>query len=172
MNFKKQNFLNTKPQNNNQNNDLKNKIQQNLEKYLKKETTPPNEKNNNKPIETNNQIQPIEKKIKKPKEIWKENYVIKNISYPEAIEENQRMKKKYKIKLSFEKDGKNHTKTIRFGKKNKYDYLDDLDEKKRDKLVGKLGNTHNPLHPNFWRYHLLNTGDDLKKNYLNLINKL
>ena len=132
--------------------------------------------NNNEISESKNKkdgVPKITKKIKKEKNIWNdETFSLKKIGTPETIN-NEKFKKKYKIHLTFEKDGKTHNKTIRFGDIRKNDYIDDKDLSKRNKLIGKLGNTHNLLHPNFWRMHLLNgTDSDVKNNWKSLVTKM
>lgn len=130
------------------------------------------------PVKNNLQQQEIEKtskKIKKKieKPLWNDSFKILNISYPEMITPNEKLKRKYKIKLSYsDEKGEKHNKTIRFGKHGKEDYLDNKNEENKKKVTAKLSNTHNLFHPNYWRLNILNSGDDLKKNWINLINKL
>ena len=61
---------------------------------------------------TDNNKENLEEKKKcfkrKPKESWNDNYVLKKISLPQKLEEGKKIKKKYKIQLTYEKDGKNH----------------------------------------------------------------
>lgn len=114
----------------------------------------------------------VKKREKKPREIWNDEYVLKKISFPEKLKESNKIKKKYKIQLAFEKNGKTHNKTVRFGDHDKSDFIEDKDVKKKQNMMGKLGNTTNPLHKNFWRYHLLNgNSDDIQKNWNSLITK-
>jgi hypothetical protein len=118
---------------------------------------------------------PSEKKIKKKceKPIWNDSYRLINISFPEILTPNEKLKRKYKIKLVYsDNKGNRHNKTIRFGKHGKEDYLDNKNEENKKKITAKLSNTHNLFHPNYWRLNILNSGDDLKKNWINLINKL
>lgn len=141
-------------------------------------------KNFFKPVKNNLDQQKIEnpseekkekatKKIKKDKIVWNDSFKITNVTYPENITPNEKLKRKYKIKLTYlDKNGEKHSKTIRFGKHGKEDYLDNKNEDSKKKITAKLSNTHNIFHPNYWRLNILNTGDDLKKNWINLINKL
>jgi hypothetical protein len=130
------------------------------------------------PVKNNLQQQEIEKSSKKIKKkiekpLWNDSFKILNISYPEMITPNEKLKRKYKIKLSYsDEKGEKHNKTIRFGKHGKEDYLDNKNEENKKKVTAKLSNTHNLFHPNYWRLNILNSGDDLKKNWINLINKL
>lgn len=143
-------------------------------------TIPEFEKTNNFEFENNNVEEPPEKakckvakKIKKPRILWCDKFTLKKVSLPQKIEDNTKIKKKYKIQLSYnENGGKEHSKTIRFGDIRTPDYVDDRDEVKRNRVLAKLGNTHNVLHPNFWRLHLLNQGDDIKGNWNTLITNL
>lgn len=112
------------------------------------------------------------KRIKKNKVFWNNDCVLKKISLPEKLNPNDKIKRKYKIQITYGQDGKDHTKTIRFGDIRKSDFIEDKDENKKNKLLSKLGNTHNVLHPNFWRLHLLNQGNDVKANWNNLISNL
>jgi hypothetical protein len=113
------------------------------------------------------------KKIKKSKMSWDNKYELVNVQYPNEIH-GDKFKKRFKLNLTF-KDASNkiHKKTIRFGNKLTKEYIDDGDENRKKKISGKLGNTHNIFHANFWRLHLLN-GDtkSLKENYMNLISKI
>lgn len=112
------------------------------------------------------------KKIKKEK-IWKDTYKLQNITFPESIKASERLKKKYKIHIQYlDENNVKHNKTIRFGKHGKEDYLDNKNENQKKKLTSKLCNTHNLFHENYWRLNLLNTTDDLKSNYFNLLNKI
>lgn len=136
-------------------------------------------KKNFPPVKNNLEQQEIEgmkvKKIKKKNEkpVWNDTYKLINISYPEFLTPNEKLKRKYKIKLIYsDNNGNKHNKTIRFGKHGKEDYLDNKNEENKKKITAKLSNTHNLFHPNFWRLNILNGGDDLKKNWINLINKL
>lgn len=124
---------------------------------------------------TQQEIEKPEKKIKKKceKPIWNDSYRLINISFPEILTPNEKLKRKYKIKLVYsDNKGNRHNKTIRFGKHGKEDYLDNKNEENKKKITAKLSNTHNLFHPNYWRLNILNSGDDLKKNWINLINKL
>lgn len=112
------------------------------------------------------------KKVKKNKVLWNEKFLLKKVSLPEKIPESAKIKKKYKIQLTYNENGKNHNKTIRFGDIRVPDYIEDKDETKRNKIMSKLGNTHNVLHPNFWRLHLLNQNGDIKSNWTNLISNI
>lgn len=40
------------------------------------------------------------------------------------------------------------------------------------KRLSKLKNYKNPMHTDFWTYHLLNQGNNIGENYLKLVNKL
>ena len=112
------------------------------------------------------------KKIKKNKLFWGNDCVLKKISLPEKLNPNDKIKRKYKVQITYNQNGKDHAKTIRFGDTRKSDFIEDKDELKKNKLFSKLGNTHNVLHPNFWRLHLLNNGTDVKENWNNLISNL
>ncbi len=114
----------------------------------------------------------VKKKVKKNKVLWNEKFLLKKVSLPEKIPESAKIKKKYKIQLTYNENGKNHNKTIRFGDIRVPDYIEDKDETKRNKIMSKLGNTHNVLHPNFWRLHLLNQNGDIKSNWTNLISNI
>lgn len=115
----------------------------------------------------------IVKKKKRECLIWNDQYTIKNISFPEEIKATEKLKKKYKIHLQYvDEKGIKHNKTIRFGKHGKDDYLDHKNIDQKNKLTAKLCNTHNIFHPNYWRLNLLNSGEDLKSNWMLLINKI
>ncbi len=114
----------------------------------------------------------IKKKIKKNRPLWNDKFMLKKVSIPEKIPESAKIKKKYKVQITYNEDGKNHNKTIRFGDIRVPDYIEDKDETKRNRIMSKLGNTHNVLHPNFWRLHLLNQNGDIKTNWTNLISNI
>ena len=114
-----------------------------------------------------------EKKRIKKKLLWNSAYTIKNVSCPVALD-SKSIKKRYKLNLEYaDNNNKLRKKTIRFGKNGVQEFIDDQNDEKKNRLLSKLGNTHNPLHANFWRFHLLN-GDstDLKKNWMEIINKI
>lgn len=157
----------------NKNNDILNFSQTPGNGLQKITPTPPDEKKNyfgrgNKANNTNID----NKKIKKNKIFWGNDCVLKKISLPEKLNPNEKIKRKYKVQITYNQNGKDHAKTIRFGDIRKSDYIEDKDENKKNKLLSKLGNTHNVLHPNFWRLHLLNHGADVKENWNNLISNL
>lgn len=139
---------------------------------MKKKNFPPVKNNlEQQKIEGETLIRKNKKKQNKP--LWNDNYKLINISYPESLVQNEKLKRKYKIKLIYsDEKGNKHNKTVRFGKYGKEDYLDNKNEENKKRLTSKLSNTHNLFHPNFWRLNILNSGDDLKKNWINLINKL
>jgi hypothetical protein len=139
---------------------LNNKLED--EKVVEKEIKP-----------VNTQLSDLSKKIKKTKKFWDNKYELINVQFPLEIQ-GDKFKKRYKLNLSYkDHTGKLHKKTIRFGNKMIKEFIDDGDDNKKKKISGKLGNTHNIFHGNFWRLHLLN-GDsrNLKENYLNLVSKL
>lgn len=127
---------------------------------------------NTPPNEIKKDVEITKKKVKKNKVLWNEKFLLKKVSLPEKIPESAKIKKKYKIQLTYNENGKNHNKTIRFGDIRVPDYIEDKDETKRNKIMSKLGNTHNVLHPNFWRLHLLNQNGDIKSNWTNLISNI
>ncbi len=113
------------------------------------------------------------KKIKKIKPIWDSKHTLIDVQFPAELNK-ENMKKKYKLHITY-KDPSNkiRKKTIRFGKKNTIDFIEDGDNTKKNKLMAKLGNTNNLFHQNFWRFHLLNgESKSLKENYINLISNL
>lgn len=145
-------------------------VKNNLEHQIQ---TSDEKKDNNSIKMSNNSKEIVKSKKKKECLLWNDGYTIKNISYPEEIIANERLKKKYKVHLQYlDPKGIKHTKTIRFGKQGKDDYLDHKNMDQKNKLTAKLCNTHNIFHPNYWRLNLLNTGEDLKSNWMSLINKL
>ena len=156
--------LNNKEENlvsKNQQNNLE--INNNKKKFLS--TSFPN--NNN---QQNNLFS--KKKKEKKKEIWDDENVIINLSMPQEIKSEGRIKRRFKIQLEYQdKNGKVHKKWIRFGKNGVQEFIDDENDERKNKLYSKLGNTHNILHPNFWRLHLLNETNDLKENWMKIINK-
>jgi len=114
----------------------------------------------------------LEKK-KKPKATWDSKFELLDVQYPKEIS-NAKFKKRYKLNLLYkDADQRQHRKTIRFGQKDVKEFVDDGDNTKKNRVAGKLGNTHNMLHGNFWRLHLLNgDGKNLKENYLSLLSKI
>lgn len=127
------------------------------------------EQDNNKNLEKTNH----KEQNKKTHLEWNSNFEIKKLSLPTKLTPSEKIKKKYKIQLTYGKDGKEHNKTIRFGDIRKSDYIDDQDINNKRKRISKLVNTHNPLHPNFWKLHLLNgEKSDIKENWNNLVSKL
>lgn len=141
-------------------------VKNNLEHQIIASTT----KENNKISENSKNIV---KKKKRECLLWNDQYTIKNISYPEEIKPTEKLKKKYKIHLQYtDQNGAKHNKTIRFGKQGKDDYLDHKNIEQKNKLTAKLCNTHNVFHPNYWRLNLLNSGEDLKSNWMSLLNKI
>lgn len=142
---------------------------QNPQNSIEKKETQINEK----PVTQPTSNISISKKIKKPKPIWNNKYKLIDVQYPQPID-NPKFKKKYKLNITFKnEDDKIRKKTIRFGKKEDIDFVDNGDVARKNRISSKLGNTHNMFHGNFWRLHLLN-GDskNLKENYLNLISKI
>lgn len=131
------------------------------------------------PLKTEIPVTPIipqpEKKIKKLrlKPIWDSKNELIDVQYPQEIH-NEKFKKRFKLNITYRDQNKKlHKKTIRFGNKTQKEFIDDGDNVKKNRISGKLGNTHNLFHANFWRLHLLN-GDNknLKDNYLNIISKI
>lgn len=118
-------------------------------------------------------IEKTKKKIKKEKPVWDNKFTLIHVQFPIPIEK-EGLKRKYKLNITYkDKEDKIRKKTIRFGKKNVHDFVDDHDEMKKRKIINKLGNTHNLFHQNFWRFHLLNgDGKTLKENYVDLLSKI
>jgi len=122
---------------------------------------------------TINNINQESKKIKKVKKNWDNSLKLLSVDFPKPIE-GGKIKKRYKVNLTYKSsDGKIRKKTIRFGKVGTDEYVDNGDALKKQKISGKLGNTHNIFHTNFWRLHLLN-GDsqNIGENYQNLISNI
>jgi len=113
------------------------------------------------------------KKIKKIKPIWDSKHTLIDVQYPSELNK-EKLKKKYKLHITYkDPENKIRKKTIRFGKKNSSDFIEDGDIVKRNKIMAKLGNTNNLFHQNFWRFHLLNgESKSLKENYINLISNI
>jgi hypothetical protein len=135
-----------------------------------------NEKEEKKPFQNMTQninISNKSQKIKKPKPQWDTRYNLIEVQYPKEIT-NDKFKKRYKVGLTYKNnENKIKSKTIRFGRKDVKEFVDDSDPTKKNKICGKLGNTHNLFHGNFWRLHLLNgPSNSMKENYMNLINKI
>ncbi len=129
------------------------------------------EKEEKKPIQS--LIQKSITKVKKFKPQWDTRYNLIEVQYPKEIS-NDKFKKRYKVSLTYKNnENKIKNKTIRFGRKDVKEFVDDSDPNKKNKICGKLGNTHNLFHGNFWRLHLLNgPSNSMKENYMNLINKI
>lgn len=161
---------------------FKKKIIQNNQETLKPVSNPIcesvkiNEKDEKKPFQNlgqNINIANKSQKIKKPKPQWDTRYNLIEVQYPKEIT-NDKFKKRYKVGLTYKNnENKIKSKTIRFGRKDVKEFVDDSDPNKKAKICGKLGNTHNLFHGNFWRLHLLNgPSNSMKENYMNLINKI
>ena len=134
-----------------------------------------NDKKEDELINSNNKTPGVEKSIrkKKNKPIWDTQYELIDVQYPKEIS-NNKFKKRFKLNILYKDTSKKlRRKTVRFGLKDCKEYIDDGDLSKKHRVSGKLGNTHNMMHGNFWRLHLLN-GDarTLKENYLSLLSKL
>lgn len=129
------------------------------------------EKEEKKPIQS--LTQKSISKVKKFKPQWDTRYNLIEVQYPKEIT-NDKFKKRYKVSLTYKNnENKIKNKTIRFGRKDVKEFVDDSDPNKKNKICGKLGNTHNLFHGNFWRLHLLNgPSNSMKENYMNLINKI
>lgn len=103
-------------------------------------------------------------KIKKDK--WDTSYRLIKIDMPYQIN-NPNWRKKYQIKIYFQKNGKICAKTIRFGDIEKDDYIDHQDEKRREKLVKTMRCFDTPFQSNYWRFHMLNTYKNIYDAYSN-----
>lgn len=129
--------------------------------------------NNSNPITQTSLLNKNSTKIKKPKPQWDTRYNLIEVQYPKEIG-NEKFKKRFKVSLTYKNnENKIKSKTVRFGRKDVKEFVDDSDPSKKNKICGKLGNTHNLFHGNFWRLHLLNgPSNSIKENYMNLINKI
>lgn len=148
--------------------------QKKQEKNTNEEKNKKNEEiKQNKNSTVNNNLNQESKKIKKMKKNWDTSLKLLSVDFPKPIESGK-IKKRYKVNLTYQSaDGKIRKKTVRFGKIGTDEYVDSGDVAKKQKISGKLGNTHNIFHTNFWRLHLLN-GDsqNIQENYQNLISNI
>lgn len=61
-----------------------------------------------------------------------------------------------------DKGRKIRSKRVNFGKKGVEEYIDNKDKYKRQVMMSRIKNYHNPFKPNFWKINLLNRGNEMK----------
>ncbi len=115
-----------------------------------------------------NGISDKSKKIKKNKIEWTEDCELIQVNTPVPIN-HPKYKKKYFIVIVYKQGGKIKRKTIKFGDKEKDDFIDHKSKERKDKTLSSMKNYHSPFKGNYWRYHLLNKFTDIQKAYMEFI---
>jgi hypothetical protein len=127
-------------------------------------------------------VLPKSKRIKKSKTAQKESLAqISSVSGISSLSEEDQKKYKRKfmtvVNYRLKEDNKERRKTIKFGKVNfdenppiYEDYIFIKDEEQRSKLFYRANDKAiHPLNPKWWRLYALNTSDNVKDSYENLI---
>lgn len=110
----------------------------------------------------------VSKPIKKE---WKKDYKLLTVEYPkEPSYKNARTR--YETVLTYEdNNGIRHKKRVRFGRKDREEFVDNGDINKRALNLMRIKNADklDVLDPNYWRVCLLNTCGSLKEAYKNYV---
>jgi hypothetical protein len=102
-------------------------------------------------------------------------FKIVDIEQPRKIERKE-SRKRYSIRVKYldldGKDPKTRYKSVRFGDKDRKEFIDHKDEALRDKTLKHMKKCSTPFDRNFYTRELLNTGDNLDLAYKGLKDRL
>ena len=109
------------------------------------------------------------KKIKKQ---LRTDLKLVGIQYPKKIE-NPKFKKRYSIKVDLkDNEGKIHRKTIRFGKKDRAEFIDHKNRELAQKQISHMKNYDSPVKGNYYTLKLLNNKENIQDSYLEMLKSL